>query len=503
MTTVPGSAPARAPAPISTAPVVRGPHGVAIGLFLLVWLSCIWFGSNDYNPNNLTRLFAAISLVEDHDATIDEFETMTVDKAQFDGHFYMDKTPGMTLMTLPAIWLADTLIGDRASSHPIDLDNGDFARFLRLRMQLAVAMIAVLVALASVLLLDLATGITGSARAGLIAALAYAMGTPIWGWATTLFGHAAVSALLIIATWAAWRGTSSARDLARPRYPILLGLALGWALVVELPAVLPGTVIGLWAIWRVRRLPMTDRVRLGAITAAAGIVALLPLFAYNQIAFGTWFRVGYQGVVGFEGMNQGLFGLTYPHPDIVLAILFGARRGLLFVAPLLFLAPLGLARLIRAPATRDLGIMAGALVITVLLYNASYYYWHGGYSTGPRHAMPAMAFLALGIAPLWRQWDGKGRALILLLLAGTMFINLAITAAEITASDLDPFPLVHPVMSKFAALHIRTLPSDWWGWSTSRGLMLYLVLALPALWFLWRAAGLSEAATARSLAVVA
>ena len=487
----------------AAAPPVRGPHGVALVLFLLVWLSCVWFGSNTYNPNNVTRLFAAISLVEDHDATIDEFEALAGDKAAFGGHFYTDKNPGVTLMTLPAVWIGDAVAGDTARDHPIAFTDAGFGRFLSLRMEIAVAMIALIVALASVLLLDLATGITGSPRAGLITALAYALGTPIWGWSTTLFGHAPVSALLTIAAWAAWRGSSGPRELARWRYPLLLGLSLGWALVIELPAVLPGTVIALWAMWRVRALPTVALLRLGATTAAAGIVALLPMLAYNLIAFGTVFRVGYQGVVGYDGMNQGLFGLTYPHPDVLLQILFGARRGLLFVAPLLVLAPLGLARLIRAPATRDLGIMASALVVTVLLYNASYFYWHGGYSTGPRHAMPAMAFLALGISPLWRDWRGQGRALIVVLLALTLAINLAIAAVEITASDVDPFPLLDPVLRKFLLLEIRTVAGEWWGWSAARALALYLMLALPALWFLFRAAGLSERASRGTTASVA
>jgi hypothetical protein len=201
-------------------PIVRGPHGVAIGLFLLVWLSCIWFGSNELNPNNATRMFAAVSIVENGDATIDEFATMTVDKARFGDHIYMDKTPGMTLMALPSVWVLDRLTGDKASLYPYSIFDPRFDRFLRERQQLAVATsVAVLIALASVLLLDLATGITGSPRAGLVAALGYALGTPAWGWSTTLFGHAPVGALLLIATWAAWRGTSSVRGLARWRYP--------------------------------------------------------------------------------------------------------------------------------------------------------------------------------------------------------------------------------------------------------------------------------------------
>ena len=486
------------------APTVRGPHAVAIGLFLLVWLSVVWFGSNEFNPNSSTRLFAAISLVENHDASIDEFQTLTIDKAVFDHRTYTDKTPGMTLMAMPAVALADALTGDRASNHPSDLYAPDFARFLRLRMQVAVALgSAVLLAFAAVLLLDLATGITGSPRAGLVTALAYALGTPAWGWSTTLFGHAPVGALLIIAAWAVWRGTASEKELGRWRYPVMLGASLGWAIVVELPAALPGAVIGLWALWRTRSLPLDPRLRLGVIAAAAGIAALLPMLAYNQVAFGMWFKVGYQGVVGFDGMKQGWFGLTYPHPDVLVQIVFGPRRGLLFVAPVLILAPFGLARLIAAPATRDLGVMAAALAITVLLYNASYFYWDGGYSTGPRHAMPAMAFLALGVAPLWRGWGRSGRVIISLLLTLSIGINLAIAAAEVTAPDSAAFPLVEPVLRKFVTFEIRTFASDWWGWTPWRGLALYVALALPALWFLFRATSLSEARLRGTLDTVA
>jgi hypothetical protein len=195
---------------------VRGPQKVALGLFALVWLSIVWFGSNEYNPNNSTRLFAAISLVENHDATIDEFRALTIDKAEFGSHVYLDKAPGMTLMAMPAVATADVLTGTSAALYPKRISDEGLDHFLRLRLRLAVAMsTAVLTALAAVLLFDLATGITGNAQAGLVTALGYALATPVWGWSTTLFGHAPVGALLLIATWAIWRGTSGERELER------------------------------------------------------------------------------------------------------------------------------------------------------------------------------------------------------------------------------------------------------------------------------------------------
>ena len=66
---------------------------------------------------------------------------------------------------------------------------------------------------------------------------------------------------------------------------------------------------------------------------------MLPLFAYNLVAFGTVWKLGYQGVVGFEGMNQGLFGLGWPRPVVLWEIIFGTMRGLVWVAPVLLLAP--------------------------------------------------------------------------------------------------------------------------------------------------------------------
>ena len=76
-------------------------------LFALVWLSCVWFGSWALNPNNATRMYAGMALVERGDARIDQYQALTIDKAEFGGHFYMDKAPGMTLLSLPAMAIAD------------------------------------------------------------------------------------------------------------------------------------------------------------------------------------------------------------------------------------------------------------------------------------------------------------------------------------------------------------------------------------------------------------
>ncbi|MBN8816163.1 MAG: hypothetical protein J0J06_12035 [Sphingomonas sp.] len=448
---------------------------VRILLFVLVWLSCAWFGSWALNPNNSTRMFAAIALVERGDAKIDEFSKLTIDKAEFDGHVYLDKAPGMTLLALPAMAAAEH-VTVRPPIPPTVWDR-DFEHWMTVRLRLAVASVsALLTALAAVALFDLALGLTGSAGAACFGAITYALGTPIWGWSTTLFGHAPVADLFVIAVWALWRGGQE----RAVRFAVIAGAALGLAALIELQSVLAGSVIALWGAFRLRRpAPVAAAALAGAVTL------LVPLIAYNMIAFGTPFRLGYEGVHDFPGMQQGLFGLTSPKLAVLAEIVVGMRRGLLWVAPVLILAPFGLWQL--AKRQRSLAVMLAAAALVVLLVNAAYVYWDGGSSTGPRHAIPVIGLLAIGLASYWSSlvfwWE---RALAAAILGVSVAINLAIAAADIVASDEYKFPLWDPILKvDWPTGTLRTLPSDFFGYSPIAGVVFYLCIALPIAALLW------------------
>lgn len=451
---------------------VRTARSAAL-IFALVWLSCAWFGSWPWNPNTAVRLFAALSIVEHGDATITEFGDLTIDKAQFGTQVYSDKAPGMSLMALPAVAAMLKVTGERSQDIPIMWGHWRMDAYLIPRVWLAAATgPALLTGLAAMLLFLLGRAVGGSDAAGAVAAVGYGLGTPAWGWSTTLFGHAAVAALLVIAVWAIWRGTEA--QAASLRHAALAGGALGWAVVVEHPAALFGAIIGLWALWRLRQreraLPAIG------VAVAAGVIALLPLLAYNLLAFGTPFRLGYEGVVGFDGMKQGLFGLTYPKLEMLYEITVGTRRGLIWVAPLVLPGLAGLAALVWRRETRDVGVLAAALVVTVLLYNASYAYWDGGNSTGPRHAVPALPFLALGLAALWR-WRGV-RWPTLATVVLSVAVNAAIASAEIASGGQGDFPLWTDVIgTRFLNGELRTLPSTFGGLTPWAGFLLWAVLA--------------------------
>lgn len=446
-------------------------------LFLLVWLSVAWFGSWEFNPNNAVRMFAAIGLVERGEATIDPFAPLTIDKAVFDGHAYSDKAPGMTLIAAPAVALATWMSETTSTQVRPAVDDPAFGRFLRLRQRLAVATgPALLAALAAVLLYDIGLATTGQRDAALFGAAGTMLGTPLWGWSTTVTGHAAVAALYVVAVWC---------FLRPPGWRVALagGVALGGAVVVEYQAALAGLVIAGWAAWRWRARP-----RAIGIAVVGGVAGLLPLLIYNLLAFGTVFRIGYSGVVGFEGMEQGLFGLTWPRPRVLVEILVGDRRGLFWVAPVLLLSPPGLAALGDQARTRGLATVAALAALIVLLVNAAYVYWDGGNSTGPRHAMPAVALLGIGLAPWWAGLRTAAvRWATAALLALSMAINLVIAAADVFAPPEVRWPFWRYVVERrFLLGDLRTWPSEWWGWTPWQGLALYLACALPLLILLAR-----------------
>ena len=103
-----------------------------------------------------------------------------------------------------------------------------------------------------------------------------------------------------------------------------------------------------------------------------------------------------------------------------------------FVAPIALLALVALG--IRIARTRDRETIAcGAIFGALLLVNAGYYMWWGGASAGPRHLVPVVPFLAIGIATAWEH--ERARPIVVVLSAISIAQMLVLAAVGLEATE--------------------------------------------------------------------
>jgi hypothetical protein len=173
--------------------------------------------------------------------------------------------------------------------------------------------------------------------------------------------------------------------------------------VVEFTTLPAAGITVLYGIITARHWKRSKALRVILSAGIAAILFAVPLFVYNTLAFGSPLRVGYASVPGFEGLREGFFGLAYPQGDVLYRLIFPQHRGILWYAPILVSTPFAFYFLWRQAKLRGLALVVGLVALYYLLMNASYFYWEGGDSTGPRHLTPSLAFLCLPLAILWSR----------------------------------------------------------------------------------------------------
>jgi hypothetical protein len=362
-----------------------------------------FYQAGGWNQNSRFALVRAI--IERHTLQIDAYQLHTGDRALWHGHYYSDKAPGASLLALGPVFAA------RGISRLAGVDPEGFPGIAWTSYVAGVVTNAIFTVFAALAIWWLALRWGFSRGAALFGTTAYGVATPAWCYATLFMGHGLTAGCLMCA-FAAAVAIEDDDERRQRQLGWIIGLGAGWAVVSEFPALIPAVLIVGLAL-----LTLRDRwpARLPAVAArlvAGGALAALVLLVYNAMAFGSPLHLGYASEEGFAQMRQGVFGITYPTPYRLYEILLGSYRGLLPIAPLVALTPIGLAALARTPAHRRAAGVSAASGLFYVLLNASYFYWEGGWAYGPRQMMAGLPFLALGFAPLWDRWRRIGRTVL-------------------------------------------------------------------------------------------
>lgn len=393
-------------------------------VFLLLFLTYAGF-VQAASWGSAARFDLARALVEQGTLNIDAYHENTGDKALAGGHVYSDKAP------LPS-FLATLGV---ASAHAVREFSGApvaVSMFLAVMGGLATLFsTGVVVASGGVgyFLLLKSRGV--DRKASFVVVFLVFLGTTIFPYATLLQGHAAAAAWLI---WAfhLWIPQDSAPSLRRCAWG---GAAASAALATEY---LTGPPLLLFALAALAA--PGNRFRRAAAMFAGALPGLVLLGAYHNAAFGGPFTLGYQTVaLPFfrERMSSGILGVHLPDPKVALQLLVEPYRGLFPSSPLLLLALAGLLALLREPRRRRDAAVALAVFIYYWLLQSGHATWNGGWAIGPRHVVPAIPFLGLGLLVALASW--KRATTVAAALSVALMLAVTSVGPEVPEDIVNPY----------------------------------------------------------------
>jgi len=391
-----------------------------------------FYQAGGWNQNSRFALVRAV--LERHTLQIDAYQLHTGDRALWNGHYYSDKAPGLSLAALPPAAVA------RIAARVAGVDPEGFPGLAWTSYLATVVTAGLFTVLAAVAVFVVTRRWGYSPGAALFAAIAFGIGGPAWCYATLFMGHGmtagCLGASLAVVLLLDQADTRRQRDVA-----VALGLMLGWSVVTEFQAAIPAIVIAGLALARMRRGSREDVTAFIWRLLAAGAACGLVLLVYNALAFGNPLHLGYQSEEHFEELKRGFFGITSPEWWRIRELLVGRYRGLLPLFPLAGIAPVGLLVAARDPQRRATALAALSIALYYLVLNASYHYWEGGWAYGPRQIMSAMPFVALGLGPLWDFRSTWWRGLLVVAFAW----GVALTVVAEATNPQPPAQIKSPV----------------------------------------------------------
>jgi hypothetical protein len=366
---------------------------LALYALVLALLAYSWMPDSVSVPNERTRVYQAVALVDGGtiaiDAPIRHFGK-TKDVSKFRNKRFTDKAPGSGFLA------AGVYAAARTFTDPGDWRIADLINFVRTWLMIPLGLLGFF-------LLRRALWAHGVSRPAVdIASLSWILGSAAFHYSTAVYGHQIVAVLFLFVIVARTR-ISERRIIAALQY-LAIGLAAGLAGFTEYQSALWCMPLAALVVAQNLRRPE----RIAAFTLGAGVFVAL-LLLYNWCAYDDPFSLSYHHLSTKMQRHHsaGVAGVSLPSAEGFFGILFSAHRGLLATSPIFALSFPGLAILWR-DGKRDLAILVGASFAGYLAFISSAEIWHGGWAYGPRLMVPILGALAIPMAACVDRFRGSG-----------------------------------------------------------------------------------------------
>ncbi len=341
--------------------MLRNKRLLLIAVYLGVAVYLLPMYPHGGSANELTRWATAASLIEKGSFEISWTESLigpNVDTARVGERVYSNKAPGPAIVAAPVYALTRIFLGPPTASN------------------IRVSWFAMRLVISTLPLLLLAFWLyrKGTDEFGL-AVLLFA--TPLFAYSLLLFSHV-LSAVLI---YAAFRLLFDEAEFKPWRY-VIAGLASGFAVISEFPAVFAVAVFGVGLLFSERKLRLS---RIGYFLLG-GLPFVVFLLIYNNALFGSPFSLSYahENFPEWAGVaSQGVFGIGFPTFSNAYLLLVSPARGLFFFSPILILSAINFFTSAERATLRHRVRTAAVIVSIILLcgHGAA----HGGWAIGARY----------------------------------------------------------------------------------------------------------------------
>ncbi len=434
--------------------ILRYSNEIAIFLILFVCYTYTFPRWADWNQNS--RFYLVQAIVEHGTLSIDCCKDNTGDYALFEGHYYTDKAPGLSFLSVPvyAVYRAVASLGPMESLLMKVANSGALASTLRqggsglmldkLHMALGMTLSAIiLVALPSALLgvvfYRFLSAFSTNTAYRVIVTLTYGLATIAFPYAGTFYAHQLTAVLVFVPfAMAFWLvDLTGFKNLSGLKWQLFfMGFLLGYGVLSEYPVGIIDGIVFLYIWYRLTlQIPnLKSKIQNPLIgwVVLGGIIPVIAGGIYDYAIFRTPLPVGYN----YSEKWVGVHGMTFFQGSAFWGITGSTYRGLFFMSPVLLLALLGFVYLWQDRRYRAEALASTLVVVSFIYFNSSMKTWAGGFSVGPRYLVPMVPFLAW---PLIYVLERHGKALWgRLLFGGLALISFLSTWALTLAGQQFP-----------------------------------------------------------------
>jgi hypothetical protein len=345
--------------------------------FVIYSIFVHWVGWNENSRLSLTR-----AIVEEGKIEIDSYFNTTGDRSYFNGHYYSDKPPGLSLLASSFYGILYNILGPGEVG---DLIIEKFNKaiivtpyFESLEVQIPkIILVIMLSSLPSALSVVIIYRILGKfkVKERLFISLVYGFGSLIFPWGTTLFG-------ISLATFLGLLGFHLIYKSENKRNYLIGGVLLGVSILVEHLMI----ILAFLLIYLIKRFKFL-KLYIGGL-----LIGISPLLIYNFSIFNSPFTFTTFYMDRDVWILPHLFSKKPTDNMLVmLLILFHPYRSLFLYYPVYILSLISL--YVFYKFWRREAIFISLLFSSFIIMNACVASWWGGSSFGLRYILPSTPFL--------------------------------------------------------------------------------------------------------------